>query len=76
MERVFKAKKEMRFNLVDGDGFLIEEDGFIVPQGSVWYFDYEELEDISSPIQLTNEEYNRWLEIDIDVLELEFEEIK
>ena len=75
MERVFKAKEEMRFNLVD-DGFLIEEDGFIVQQGSVWYFDYEEGEDISSTIQLTNEEYNRWLEIDIDVLELEFEEIK
>ena len=75
MERVFKAKEVMRFNLVD-DGFLIEEDGFIVQQGSVWYFDYEEGEDISSTIQLTNEEYNRWLEIDIDVLELEFEEIK
>lgn len=76
MERVFKAKEEMRFDLIDGDGFILEEDGFIVLKDSIWYFDYEEGEDIPSPIQMTNEEYNQWIEIDIDVLELEFEEIK
>lgn len=76
MERVFKAKKEMIFDLVDGDGFTIEEDGFILEKDSVWYFDYEEGEEISSPIQLTNKEYNSWIEIDVDVLELDFEEIK
>lgn len=76
MERVFKAKEEMRFDLVDGDGFILEEDGFLVPKDSIWYFDYEEGEDISSPIQMTNGEYTQWIEIDIDDLELEFEEIK
>lgn len=76
MERVFKAKKEMIFDLVDGDGFTIEEDGFILQKDSIWYFDYEEGEDISSPVQLINENYNSWIEIDIDVLELDFEEIK
>ena len=76
MERVFKAKEEMRFNLVDGDGFTIEEDGFIVPKDSVWHWDYDEKEGISSSIQLISEDLKQWLEIDIDVLELEFEEIK
>lgn len=76
MERVFKAKEEMRFNLVDGDGFTIEEDGFIVPKDSVWYWDYDEKEEVSSSIQLISEDLKQWLEIDIDVLELEFEEIK
>lgn len=76
MERAYKAKEEMRFNLVDGDGFIIEEDGFIVPKDSVWYWDDDEDEIISSPIQLLNEEYNQWIEIEIDDLELQFEEIK
>lgn len=76
MERVFKAKEEMLFNLVDDDEFIIEEGGFVVPKDSIWYFDYEEGEDISSPIQLTNEEYTQWIKIDIDVLELSFDEVK
>ncbi|MGL5640932.1 MAG: hypothetical protein ACRDDM_01605 [Paraclostridium sp.] len=76
MERAFKAKEEMRFNLVDGDGFVLEEDGFIVPKDSVWYWDYDEEEEISSPIQLISEDLKQWIEIEIDVLELEFEEIK
>ena len=76
MERVFKAKEEMRFNLVDGDGFTIEEDGCIVPKDSIWYWDYDEKEGISSSIYLISEDLKQWLEIDIDVLELEFEEIK
>ncbi|MCU9808140.1 hypothetical protein LEQ06_08130 [Paraclostridium sp. AKS46] len=76
MERAYKAKEEMRFNLVDGDGFIIEEDGFIVPKDSVWYWDDGEDEIISSPIQLLNEKYNQWIEIEIDDLELQFEEIK
>lgn len=76
MERVFKAKREMRFDLVDGDGFILEEDGFLVPKDSIWYFDYEEGEDIISPIQLTNAEYTQWIEIDIDDLEVDFEEFK
>lgn len=76
MERVFKAKEEIRFNLVDGDGFTIEEDGFIVPKDSVWYWDYDKKEGISSSIYLISEDLKQWLEIDIDVLELEFEEIK
>ncbi|MBU5290009.1 hypothetical protein AALJ34_16960 [Paraclostridium bifermentans] len=76
MERAFKPKEEMRFNLVDDDGFVLEEDGFIVPKDSVWYWDYDEEEEISSPIQLISEDLKQWIEIEIDVLELEFEEIK
>lgn len=46
MERAFKAKEEMIFNLVDDNGFTIEEDGFVVSKDSVWYWDiYEILDD-------------------------------
>ncbi|MDU6115941.1 MAG: hypothetical protein E6649_16125 [Paeniclostridium sordellii] len=76
MERVYKAKKEFRLNLVDGDGFIIEEDGFIVPKDSVWYWDDNDEEEISSPIELLSEDLKQWIEIEIVVLELEFEEIK
>ena len=76
MERVFKAKEEMIFNLADGDGFTIEEDGFVVPKDSIWYWNYNDKERVLSSVQLISEDLKQWLEIDIDVLELEFEEIK
>lgn len=76
MERVFKVKEEMRFDLVDGDGFTIEEDAFVVPKDSIWYFYCKKGEDIPNPVKLINVESNSWIEIDIDVLESKFDEIK
>lgn len=77
MERAFKAKKDIILNLVDGDGFIIEEGGFIVPKDSIWYFEYDEDEVISSPVKLISADLNQWIEIEIDDLESgkEFEEV-
>lgn len=77
MERAFKAKKDIILNLVDGDGLIIEEDGFIVPKDSIWYFEYDEDEVISSPVKLISADLNQWIEIEIDDLESgkEFEEV-
>lgn len=68
MERVFKAKKEMYFDLMDDDGFLIEEDEFIVPQGSLWYWYYDDKQGVLSSPQLISEDLKQCLEIVIDVL--------
>lgn len=75
MERVFKSKDEMIFNLVDGDGFIVEEYGFVLPKDSIWYLDCEEDEGLIEPVHLIDEN-NQWIEIDIYTLELGFEEIK
>ena len=75
MERVYKAKNEIRLNLANEDGFIIEEDGFTVPKDSVWYWDDNDEEEISSTIELLSEDLKQWIEIEIAVLELEFEEI-
>lgn len=74
MERVFKAKEEMIFNLVDDNGFTIEEDGFVVSKDSVWYWDDEVL--TSRIVRLSSEDLMQWLEVDKDDLEIMFKEIK
>ena len=74
MERAFKAKEEMIFNLVDDNGFTIEEDGFVVSKDSVWYWDDEVL--TSRVVRLLSEDLMQWLEVDKDDLEIMFKEIE
>lgn len=42
---LLKAKKNFCVDLVDGDGFVIEEDGFCVEKDSLWMIDFEDEED-------------------------------
>lgn len=74
MERAFKAKEEMIFNLVDDNGFTIEEDGFVFSKDSVWYWDDEVL--TSRVVRLLSEDLMQWLEVDKDDLEIMFKQIE
>lgn len=74
MERVFKSKMDLFFDLVDGDGFIIEEDGFEVKKDSVWYWD-DYKEDRAGTIQLISDE-DEWIEVEHQYLIQNFEEVK
>lgn len=42
---LLKAKRDFWVDLVDGDGFIVEENAFLVAKDSVWMIDFEDEED-------------------------------
>lgn len=71
---MYKCIESFVIDIVDGDGFTIEESGDLVEEGSIWEINEEAINILDADIHLENE--NSWIEISREILEQCFIKIK
>ena len=61
-------------DVCDGDGFILEEGGFLVEEGSMWEVNEEAVNVTGAYIHIENK--NAWLELSKEMLKQHFVKIK
>ncbi|CEQ04103.1 Uncharacterised protein [[Clostridium] sordellii] len=71
---MYKCIEGFTVDICDGDGFTIEESGFVVEEGSIWEVNEEAINLLGADIHLENDD--SWIEISKEILEECFIKIK
>lgn len=70
----YKCIKGFVVDSVDGDGFLTENDGYLVKEGTIWEINEEAINVLGADVHIENDEYG-WLEISNEALSEYFEKM-
>lgn len=70
----YKCIKGFILDIYDGDGFTMEEGGFMVEEGSMWEVNEEAINVLGTDVHIENEK--GWIEITNEMLENHFIKIK
>lgn len=63
---MFECVDSFVIDVVDGDGFMFEEGGFIVEKGSIWEVNEEAINVTGADIHIENE--SGWIELSREML--------
>lgn len=69
---VYECIKGFCINVVDGDGFIEEHDGFVVEEGTKWKSDSDAVNVTGAGIHLEEVEGTQWLQISKENLDTDF----
>lgn len=67
---MYECTEDFYVDTCDGDGFLVEENSFLVEKGSVWGLSEDAVNVLGAEIHIENE-YS-WIEISREVFEMNF----
>ncbi|MDU7904720.1 MAG: hypothetical protein E7J25_01010 [Paeniclostridium sordellii] len=64
---MYKCIEGFMVDICDGDGFTVEESGFVVEEGSIWEVNEEAINVLGADVHLENND--SWIEISKETLE-------